>query len=94
MTDVLILTPAPDEPRFADSWSPLFERLAAPHVPQMGEVKPYRPEALREHVKAGAFFGGQPSSPSSPILAHQEIAVAVPPEETGPTIDPSRRKAP
>ena len=30
MTDVLILTPAPDEPRFADSWSPLFERLAAP----------------------------------------------------------------
>ncbi|WP_132093070.1 transporter [Caulobacter sp. BK020] len=30
MTDVLILTPAPDEPRFAGSWSPLFERLAAP----------------------------------------------------------------
>jgi hypothetical protein len=30
MTDVLILTPAPDEPRFANSWSPLFERLAAP----------------------------------------------------------------
>jgi glutathione synthase/RimK-type ligase-like ATP-grasp enzyme len=30
MTDVLILTPAADEPRFADSWSPLFERLAAP----------------------------------------------------------------
>ena len=30
LTDVLILTPAPDEPRFADSWSPLFERLAAP----------------------------------------------------------------
>lgn len=29
-TDVLILTPAPDEPRFANSWSPLFERLAAP----------------------------------------------------------------
>jgi len=29
-TDVLILTPAPDEPRFAGSWSPLFERLAAP----------------------------------------------------------------
>jgi glutathione synthase/RimK-type ligase-like ATP-grasp enzyme len=30
LTDVLILTPAPDEPRFAGSWSPLFERLAAP----------------------------------------------------------------
>ena len=30
MTDVLILAPAPDEPRFANSWSPLFERLAAP----------------------------------------------------------------
>jgi len=30
MTDVLIFTPAPDEPRFANSWSPLFERLAAP----------------------------------------------------------------
>jgi glutathione synthase/RimK-type ligase-like ATP-grasp enzyme len=30
MTDVLILTPAPDEPRFASSWSPLFERLATP----------------------------------------------------------------
>jgi glutathione synthase/RimK-type ligase-like ATP-grasp enzyme len=30
MIDALILTPAPDEPSFADSWSPLFERLAAP----------------------------------------------------------------
>lgn len=30
MTDVLILTPAADEPTFADRWSPLFERLAAP----------------------------------------------------------------
>jgi glutathione synthase/RimK-type ligase-like ATP-grasp enzyme len=29
-TDVLILTPALDEPRFANSWSPLFERLAGP----------------------------------------------------------------
>ncbi len=29
MTDVLILTPAVDEPRFAN-WSPLFERLAGP----------------------------------------------------------------
>lgn len=30
MTDVLILTPASDEPRFASGWSPTFERLAAP----------------------------------------------------------------
>lgn len=30
MVDVLILVPARDEPRFANSWSPLFERLAAP----------------------------------------------------------------
>ncbi|KQZ22416.1 RimK family alpha-L-glutamate ligase [Caulobacter sp. Root1472] len=29
-TDVLILTPAPDEPRFANTWSSIFERLAAP----------------------------------------------------------------
>ncbi|USQ95999.1 ATP-grasp domain-containing protein [Caulobacter sp. RL271] len=30
MVDVLILVPARDEARFADSWRPLFERLAAP----------------------------------------------------------------
>ena len=30
MTDVLILSPAVDEPRYASSWSPLFERLAEP----------------------------------------------------------------
>lgn len=30
MVDVLILVPARDEARFANSWSPLFERLAAP----------------------------------------------------------------
>lgn len=30
MADVLILVPARDEARFANSWSPLFERLAAP----------------------------------------------------------------
>jgi len=30
MVDVLILVPARDEPRFADSWRPLFERLATP----------------------------------------------------------------
>ena len=30
MTDLLILTPAADEPRYGASWPPLFERLAAP----------------------------------------------------------------
>ncbi len=30
MVDVLILVPSRDEPRFGDSWHPLFERLAAP----------------------------------------------------------------
>lgn len=30
MADVLLLVPAPDDPHFANSWSPLFERLAAP----------------------------------------------------------------
>jgi glutathione synthase/RimK-type ligase-like ATP-grasp enzyme len=30
MVDVLLLVPARNEPRFANSWSPLFERLAAP----------------------------------------------------------------
>ena len=30
MVDVLILVPAADEARFADSWRPLFERLATP----------------------------------------------------------------
>lgn len=29
-TDILILAPAPDEPRFANGWGPLFERLAEP----------------------------------------------------------------
>ncbi len=28
--DILILAPAPDEPRFAKGWGPLFERLAGP----------------------------------------------------------------
>jgi glutathione synthase/RimK-type ligase-like ATP-grasp enzyme len=30
MVDVLILVPARDEPRFGDSWRPLFERLSGP----------------------------------------------------------------
>jgi glutathione synthase/RimK-type ligase-like ATP-grasp enzyme len=40
MKDVLILTPAADEPRFANSWSPLFERLAAPLRAQGLTVEP------------------------------------------------------
>lgn len=34
----------------------VLDRLAAPAVPQMGEVKPYRPEALRSHEKARHYF--------------------------------------
>jgi uncharacterized protein (DUF2235 family) len=34
----------------------VLDRLAAPAVPQMGEVKPYRPEALRNHVQARGYF--------------------------------------
>lgn len=34
----------------------VLTRLAAAAVPQMGEVKPYRPEKLRTHPKAAAFF--------------------------------------
>ncbi|PTS82981.1 MULTISPECIES: ATP-grasp domain-containing protein [unclassified Caulobacter] len=30
MTDILILAPAADEPRFATGWDPLFQRLARP----------------------------------------------------------------
>lgn len=32
------------------------DRLAAPHVQQMGEIKPYRPESLKEHVRAKQYF--------------------------------------
>ena len=34
----------------------VLERLAAPHVPQMGEVKAYRPESLREHQQAQPYI--------------------------------------
>ena len=34
----------------------VLERLAAPHVPQMGEVKPYRPESLRAHRDGAKFY--------------------------------------
>ena len=35
----------------------VLERLAAPRVPQMGEVRPYRPESLSGHVAAKDFYG-------------------------------------
>ena len=41
----------------ADLHPSVLERLAAPHVPQMGEVKKYRPESLRTHRDAAAFYG-------------------------------------
>lgn len=34
----------------------VLDRLAAPAVPQMGEVKPYRPDALREHEAAKRYY--------------------------------------
>lgn len=34
----------------------VLDRLAAVEVPQMGEVKPYRPDALRTHEKARGYF--------------------------------------
>lgn len=34
----------------------VLERLGAPHVPQMGKVKPYRPESLRHHRDAEAIY--------------------------------------
>jgi len=34
----------------------VLDRLAAAEVPQMGEVKPYRPDALRLHEKAMQYF--------------------------------------
>ncbi|RYY16892.1 MAG: DUF2235 domain-containing protein [Alphaproteobacteria bacterium] len=40
----------------ADLHPTVLERLAAPHVPQMGEVEPYRPESLRAHRDAAAFY--------------------------------------
>ena len=34
----------------------VLERLSASAVPQMGEVKPYRPEALRGHAEAKKYY--------------------------------------
>ena len=41
----------------------VLDRLAAPHVPQMGEVKPYRPESLRDHHAATGFYLDATSRP-------------------------------
>lgn len=38
----------------------VLERLAAPMVPKMDRVEPYRPEALRNHVKARRAIDGEP----------------------------------
>lgn len=35
----------------------VLDRLAAPHVAQMGKVEAYRPESLRRHQDANAFYG-------------------------------------
>jgi hypothetical protein len=40
----------------ADLHRTVRERLGAPHVPQMGEVKPYRPESLRGHRDAKLLY--------------------------------------
>lgn len=40
----------------------VLERLGASYVPQMGEVKPYRPESLRHHLEVKAQY--------SPLDAH------------------------
>ena len=47
-------------PRTVDAKFPLhpsvLERLTAPTVPQLGDVKPYRPQQLAEHPAAKDFF--------------------------------------
>jgi hypothetical protein len=39
----------------------VLERLAAPHVPQMGKVRPYRPESLTGHVAARRLYAANSS---------------------------------
>ena len=50
----------PAKPRIVDPFFKLhptvLERLKADAVPQLGEVKPYRPGQLREHPQAKAYF--------------------------------------
>lgn len=50
----------------------VLERLAAPHVPQMGEVRPYRPESLAGHIAAKRFYAA-----NSPIDGTVEAAAGV-----------------
>jgi uncharacterized protein (DUF2235 family) len=51
--------------RKANAHAPLhasvLDRLSAPAVPQMGEVKPYRPEALGNHQATAPYFGNDKS---------------------------------
>ena len=42
----------------ADLHHTVLERLTAPYVPQMGEVKSYRPESLRGHRDVSMFYSG------------------------------------
>lgn len=71
MTDVLILTPAPDEPLYAHAWPPLFNRLAGPlrthglAVDSLGWTEPFDPGAARVvlplltwgyHLRSDAWF--------------------------------------
>ena len=52
----------PAEPRAihkdAELHPSVLERLAADAAPQLGEMKPYRPEALRNHSRAKRYFEG------------------------------------
>lgn len=70
----------------------VLARLAAKHVPQMGQVKPYRPEALREHATAGVFFKDSSKSGVLPTTSSAERADAAQSHGTGPPIGPSREE--
>lgn len=41
----------------------VLTRLAAPAVPQMGEVRPYRPANLRGHPSASSYYPQVDSDP-------------------------------
>jgi glutathione synthase/RimK-type ligase-like ATP-grasp enzyme len=71
MTDVLILTPAPDETQWAQAWPRLFDRLAAPlrahglAVDSLGWTEPFDPGVARlvlplltwgYHLRSDAWF--------------------------------------
>ena len=49
----------------------VVERLGAPHVPQMGAVKPYRPESLRHHRDAKALYTSSNDPAALPLSGAQ-----------------------